>query len=151
MLSASQQTPHRDALRLLTICHRPSRFTDAVATPRSTCITACLSAPSAVVPGMTPRPGARSAPYRSERKPSLRDASARWCIEATREEVAGTRSSPSLLQTVPVLPPLRCLLQREVDRDGHDNRHGHAVQEGRRIFPLPHGLKRGLIEHRHRA
>jgi hypothetical protein len=41
-----------------------------------------------------------------------------------------------------------CLLPREVDCDGHENRHGHAVQERRRVHPLPHGVKRGLIEQR---
>src|SRR5262245_32433363 len=43
------------------------------------------------------------------------------------------------------------LLQSEVDRDGHDDRHRHAVQQGRRKLPLFHRIERRLIQQRDRA
>ena len=40
-------------------------------------------------------------------------------------------------------------LQHEAERDRHDDRRRHAVEERGRVDPLPHGLERGLVEHRH--
>src|SRR5204863_3875827 len=42
------------------------------------------------------------------------------------------------------------LLQREVHRDGHDDGHGHPVEQRRREDPLAHGVECGLIEKRNR-
>ena len=69
------------------------------------------------------------------------------CSQANSGKVAARQED----DTVAVRLPRRCLFQREVDGDGHDDRHGRAVQERRREFPLPHGVKGGLIEHRDRA
>ena len=41
-----------------------------------------------------------------------------------------------LSAAIPVLPPRRCRLPPEVDRDRHKNRHRHPVQERRRVLPL---------------
>src|SRR5438094_9168599 len=38
------------------------------------------------------------------------------------------------------------LLQREIDRDGHDDWHGLAIECGRRELPLAHSLERRRIE-----
>src|SRR4051812_5410893 len=43
-----------------------------------------------------------------------------------------------------------CLLKREIHRDGHDDGHGHAVQQCRCELPLLHGIECRLIEQRDR-
>src|SRR4051812_1029024 len=45
----------------------------------------------------------------------------------------------------------RALLQGEVHGDGHDDRHGNPVQQGRRVLPLLHCVERRGIEQRNRA
>src|SRR5262245_1347599 len=42
------------------------------------------------------------------------------------------------------------LLQREIHRDGHDDRHRHAVQQGRRELPMLHGIQCRGVEQRNR-
>src|SRR4051812_5535367 len=44
--------------------------------------------------------------------------------------------------------PRSCLLQREVHRHGHDDRHRCAVEQGRGELPLLHRIQRCLIEQR---
>src|SRR5207244_261482 len=43
------------------------------------------------------------------------------------------------------------LLHREVDRDRHDDRHRHAVEDRGGELPLRHGISRRLIERGDRA
>src|SRR5260370_31153276 len=43
------------------------------------------------------------------------------------------------------------LLQREVHRHGHDDRHRHAVEQRRRELPLLDGIERRCIEQRDRS
>src|SRR5512141_1572154 len=43
------------------------------------------------------------------------------------------------------------LLQSKVHRDGHDDRHGHAIQQRRRVLPLLDRIERCLVEERDRA
>src|SRR5262245_15702073 len=38
------------------------------------------------------------------------------------------------------------LLKRKIHRDGHDDRHGHAVEQCWRERPLLHGVERRLVE-----
>ena len=77
---------------------------------------------------------------------------------AERENLAA-RETPGLAAAAPAPTarplfrphPGRRALSLEVDRDGHDHRHGYAVQERRRVLPLTHGVQCGLIEQRDRA
>src|SRR5215207_10068663 len=43
------------------------------------------------------------------------------------------------------------LLQREVHRDSHDDRHRHAIEKRRRELPLFDGVECGLVEQGDRA
>ena len=72
------------------------------------------------------------------------------CAEpyTTRVSVVVARCIPHDARARP--KKVRYVLPRKVDRDGHENRHGHAVQKRRRVLPLPHGVKRGLVEQRDR-
>src|SRR5688572_2600274 len=40
------------------------------------------------------------------------------------------------------------LAECELHRDGHDDRHRDAIQQGRREHPLPHRVERRLVEQR---
>src|SRR6476646_7206885 len=80
----------------------------------------------------------------------LRRAPASLAV-ALREggSVSGSRRAKPLEQKS---VPLRDLaLTRKVDRDRHNNRHRLAIQHGWQVFPLPHSVKRGLIEQRNRV
>src|SRR5918994_4244785 len=43
-----------------------------------------------------------------------------------------------------------CLLQRELNGDGHDDRYGNAVEQRRRELPLAYGIERRVVEQRNR-
>src|SRR4029079_18432365 len=45
-------------------------------------------------------------------------------------------------------PDTGFLLQRELDRDRHDDRHRHAVEQGRRELPLFDGVEGRPVEQR---
>src|SRR3954466_2429227 len=84
-----------------------------------------------------------------------------------------TRITPMALATIPICahiciksisPLLRCsgssrnwsrlqksnLLQSEIHRDGHDDRHRYAVEQRRRELPLLDGIECRLVEQRNR-
>jgi hypothetical protein len=50
---------------------------------------------------------------------------------------------PGLVSESRCCGPIREL---EVNRDGHDDRHGHAVEQRRRVDPLLDGVDRRLVE-----
>src|SRR5688572_21247841 len=43
------------------------------------------------------------------------------------------------------------LIQSELDGDGHDDGHGHVVEQRRRVLPLPDGVDGRLVEERDRT
>src|SRR5215204_4301463 len=66
------------------------------------------------------------------------------------------RSIPPIRQssatgTKSIKSETRSLLQCEVHRDGHDDRHGNAVQQGRCERPLLDCVERCLVEQRDRS